>query len=736
MAQLWMDGFDHYGTDDAGRTAMLEGPWAELNGASVSSRTMPVIPPMGARTGTHALRTNCTNLSNQNGNIGRRVLPAGETELFTSQGYFVPQLPDVGTRLMLMAWADINNNPVGSIFLNTDGSLTARGPGTQGALESGYHAGAVLGSTNGPVITAGTWHHVETRFVANAGAGILEVRVDEQVVLNLTALATGSNAVTQLVMGMPRTNSASVPNVPEFAYFDDLIVRDASGTVNNTFQGDLRVAFLQPIANGDNQGWTTRSIENTGPGVMNFVDTNRNEGIAYNDNAALEIGNSDFCIETFVRFNTALTTTQTAVILSKFDNVNNQRSWRLILTGPDGGGALEFSISTDGSAGTVSTIHNFPFTPEVKRWYHIAVTRESGVNRMFIDGQQVGVGQADTATYFNGSAQLWINNQQNNTPNTPFDNLSVDGWYDATRITIGAARYTGNFAVPTEPLPANSTDDPLYNNVELLLNYNGDLNFDQSTNNFSGTLINNAFRQIPSDGSAFQTIDGQAPTDADFVEAALVAATGTLTFTANALDTEQVVIGATTYTLQTTLVDAANNVLIGASAEDTLDNLLAAVNQEAGEGTIYGTGTVQNVSVELTDLPDAQVLATARTPGAAGNTIVSTTTVTGASWTAATLAGGADIPANSEFTVSQLPPEVTGIRAVAIINRAFKTDSGSSEVQASFVESGGASDQGTARPLTTSPTYYEDTFEEDPNTMGAITPSTLVNARIRLDRTL
>ena len=57
-------------------------------------------------------------------------------------------------------------------------------------------------------------------------------------------------------------------------------------------------------------------------------------------------------------------------------------------------------------------------------------------------------------------------------------------------------------------------------------------------------------------------------------------------------------------------------------------------------------------------------------------------------------------------------------------------------MQMSFVVAGGSSDQGSDRPITLNPTYYEDTFERDPGTLGALTPSTLNGARIRLDRTL
>ena len=268
-----------------------------------------------------------------------------------------------------------------------------------------------------------------------------------------------------------------------------------------------------------------------------------------------------------------------------------------------------------------------------------------------------------------------------------------------------------------------------------MLNFDTITNLDESSNAFVGTLINTPFVEFPDDAIAFQTIDGVTPNDNNFVEAALVAATGTLTFTANPLNTETVVMDTITYKFVTVLA-AANDVLIGATTEDSMDNLKAAVNFEAGEGTLYGTGTVQNATISAIDLPGEQGLATARTPGVAGNSLVTTTTVTGGSWGGGTLSGGADIPSNSEFTVSGLPADVTGVRSVAIIGRNFKTDSGSSQMQMSFVVAGGSSDPGADRPITLTPTYYEDTFERDPGTLGALTPSTLSGARIRLDRTL
>lgn len=78
-------------------------------------------------------------------------------------------------------------------------------------------------------------------------------------------------------------------------------------------------------------------------------------------------------------------------------------------------------------------------------------------------------------------------------------------------------------------------------------------------------------------------------------------AQSTITSTGVALTNgDTITIGGQTYTFQTSLVDAANNILIGASASVSLDNLKSAINGSAGGGTTYGTATVANASVTAT----------------------------------------------------------------------------------------------------------------------------------------
>lgn len=135
-----------------------------------------------------------------------------------------------------------------------------------------------------------------------------------------------------------------------------------------------------------------------------------------------------------------------------------------------------------------------------------------------------------------------------------------------------------------------------------------------------------------------------------------IIAKGTLTLTGNALNTETVVIGAKTYTFQTVLTNVNGNVLIGATASDSIDNLIAAINLGSGAGTTYAAATTAH---PLQSLPNS-IIASA----GAGDTmdivvnqssttsIASTETLTNGSWGAATLtfATEKEIMGGREFT--------------------------------------------------------------------------------------
>lgn len=126
----------------------------------------------------------------------------------------------------------------------------------------------------------------------------------------------------------------------------------------------------------------------------------------------------------------------------------------------------------------------------------------------------------------------------------------------------------------------------------------------------------------------------------DFCYTPSVKAVGLLTFSGVGVDGNQVVIGGTTYTLSASVADP-NDVLIGATAADTAANLAAAINADAGAGTLYGTGTTANASASAT-VAGAVVTVTALVGGVAGNSVATTRTGTACVWGAATLTGGVD----------------------------------------------------------------------------------------------
>lgn len=120
-------------------------------------------------------------------------------------------------------------------------------------------------------------------------------------------------------------------------------------------------------------------------------------------------------------------------------------------------------------------------------------------------------------------------------------------------------------------------------------------------------------------------------------------ARSTLTLTANALADEVVVVGTVTYTIRVALA-AANDVLLGASAAATLVNLSNAINANAtAAGDGFHEDTVSNELAGAQLHTGDTLLAFGKAGGTADNAVVTTTTVTGASWNFATLHGGTDI---------------------------------------------------------------------------------------------
>lgn len=123
---------------------------------------------------------------------------------------------------------------------------------------------------------------------------------------------------------------------------------------------------------------------------------------------------------------------------------------------------------------------------------------------------------------------------------------------------------------------------------------------------------------------------------------------GFLSATDNYADSEEVVLGGTTYVFQDVLTDVAGHVLIGGDIQESHANLANAITLGAGSGVTYAASTMVNASAVAYEQTTVLMKARALTAGAAGNSIACTTTAANAAWVGeglvplATLARGAD----------------------------------------------------------------------------------------------
>lgn len=714
---LFMDGFEHYGSVDDGalstdtdviRAIMLDNVYANMGRSTAAG--VAAVPANGARTGNVALAVPADNIYSP----VRRVFPGGaKGEVFVGFALFMKNLPPTADQLFPMLLLDGSNNVIASLNVTPSGVLEAR-RGT----------GTLLGASAGPVVGASSWNHIECRVVRNSSAGVFAVRVNGETVIDLTGANTGS---TDFVQWACQSLDASETYVN---YIDDLVVNDTSGSYNTTWKGDLRVATLFPNEDATPSGWTKYGRDKFGTGVGDF---DPDDFISFADGSGLNIGSGDWTVEGFFRFyEEPVGGSQT--LCGQYDTANDQRSWRL-LRDFDDGGALKLQISTDGTFSTFTTVFSWDdYAFEIGRYYHLAVSRVSGTTYLFINGRMQGAGFADANTYHNSTSPLWIGAQQAGTTGSPVGGTSAGFTLDEFRLTVGTGRYSANFTPPSAAFPRSAPGDPDFADVQLLLGFNGSIT-DESSAGRSVALNAgaSAISTVPDAQGKYAVVDENSPLDTTYIAADFIFATGELTLTANPSATETVTLGSTTYEFVSSL-SSANDVLIGADANESLQNLAAAINGGTGEGVVYGTGTVANADAGAEWLGAQQLRATAAVQGAAGNSVASTETLANGSWTGATLSGGADIPAGQEFSFSPLPIDTTAVRGIQLYHRSRKTDSGPCNIQTSF-HVGASSANGTDRPITTAFSYWSDVFEEDPDTSAGLTVNSIAAGSFQIDRT-
>ena len=786
MTVLYCSSMDHYGSGNAaaydnGNSDMgwdfsfASSDTRIIGDAFTSSPTMQTAsivepigsygigePSWGARRGEFALYRNSANVTRHNysgdnayaitGQESMRLAIPGASEhvRIIHFAFSVDQLPTVAVNHgHLISFQDLNGdirgrlgiNPSGRIVLY-DGSTHSSGGGSPPSVDI---QPTILAISSSPVVQAETWYSLSIKITTNGSDtnADVEVYVGDIVAANLvidaTAVAftdTGEDEVD--ILGFLPVSMAGHDDSDDdedltITYLRDIVVCNNAGSYNNDHLGQVFVAAQEMRTEDAGGGWVAHPREKLGSGILDH--TTASTGLRAADNTLLRIGSSDFTVEGWYRFD-ALPTSEEAILFGKWSENDNQRSHKLTYVASDD--TIRWEISTDGSAET--TVITYPWIPDLQQWYHIAVCREtiSGnqFTRLFVNGTQLGVDQADDNTYDPNTAAVGIASRFDSGNSLDSDQV-FEGWVDEVRFTKGVARYTTDFTVETEPFGRNGVDDTDWSSVELMLGFDGAVT-DESDNAFTMTAGSGVVTLEPNDGDTSYEVLNQRPSwDDTYIEATNTFAQTILTLTANPTAGETVTLGSQTYTFRTVFSsDPTDEVDIGADTEETLSNLVAAVNAGAGSGTAYGTGTTANANVFASVLPDPQALFEASTIGTAGNSVACTESMTNGSFPDTTMAGGEDIPDPSDFAMERLPVDVTNVLALQVTTRGYKSDAGSAQLRYDLVGPSATVETGDAQATDLNPSWLRQIFEEDPDTAASITPSTITGGRVRVNRTV
>ena len=158
-------------------------------------------------------------------------------------------------------------------------------------LRRGDHTGTLLASSS-VLLTPGNWRYLEIRATINDTTGTCEVRIDGNAtpIINFTGDTRNGGTLASVDMISLRAYKSGTSGAAT-GVFDDLYIADDTGSVNNTFLGDVRAVTLRPTGAGtDTQLAPTGSAtnwQNVDDATYDTADYNASATIGQRDTYAL-----------------------------------------------------------------------------------------------------------------------------------------------------------------------------------------------------------------------------------------------------------------------------------------------------------------------------------------------------------------------------------------------------------------------------------------------------------------
>jgi hypothetical protein len=334
------------------------------------------------------------------------------------------------------------------------------------------------------------------------------------------------------VLRSPSTTSSSFTYPPaagavdEFYNNTSLLVHFDNADGSNAFIDNSQYGY-NGTQSAQNGAFISTSQNKFG-GASAYFDGKGGTGftgtfISFPPSSAHHFGTGNFTIEAWVRLTLVNGQPGNGYAIVSQSNASTNQFVFAFRAAPS---AIQFDWGSSGGGGTQGGVSFATTFSTAGVWYHIAAVRNGNVLRLFVNGTQVGTDTAmTTALCASTTAPIRIG------ASTPFTSLDTFrnnflGWIDEVRITKGVARYwtaftPRAFAFPPAPtaVPAESSTDPYFTNVGLLLHMdgsNGSTTFtDSSPNTLTVTPSGNA--QISTAQSKFGSASGLFDGTGDFL---------------------------------------------------------------------------------------------------------------------------------------------------------------------------------------------------------------------------
>jgi Concanavalin A-like lectin/glucanases superfamily len=248
--------------------------------------------------------------------------------------------------------------------------------------------------------------------------------------MTIGAIATGAEPVSgyisnlRIVKGSAVYNTAAstitVPTAPLTA------VTNTSLLLNFTNAGIPDAAMMNDLETVGNAQVST-SVKKYGTGSLYFDGTG--DWLVAPSNPAYNFGTGDFTLECWIYRSTATTS---AMLDARGAPAASPWCWYISTTS----GTVSFYDGTN-----YTTSSNVP----TGQWVHLAVTRQSGTLKHWINGTLANT-PVTVSTALNAGGAMLVGSLYD-------AGFALNGYIDDLRITKGYARYTANFTPPAQALP-------------------------------------------------------------------------------------------------------------------------------------------------------------------------------------------------------------------------------------------------------------------------------------------